>query len=167
MSSHYDQSKRSKRRVFPQFRLKFKTSFYRPGQTVGFPGGWGSHISRQLARESGKVVSPKHRPCLPLRQKILLILISVRDWVDPRTTVRPEGLCQWKIPMTSSGIEPATFRVVAQCFNQLRHRKFILLTQILYSLQHTQPTQETDRYSCPLLDSNPQSQQADGHRPTP
>jgi hypothetical protein len=35
--------------------------------------------------------------------------------------VRLEGLGQLKNPMTSSGIEPATFRLVAQCPNQLRY----------------------------------------------
>jgi hypothetical protein len=51
-----------------------------------------------------------------------MVLISIRGSVDTRTRVRPEGSCQWKIPNTPSGIEIATFRLVAECLNLVHHR---------------------------------------------
>jgi hypothetical protein len=91
------------------------------GKSVPLQAWSGPELSRKLrfpdlmttAQGGGKVVSLKHRPHLP-PQEILLVLISVSGWVDPRAIVWSEGLCQWKIPMTPSGIEPATFRFVAQ-----------------------------------------------------
>jgi hypothetical protein len=55
----------------------------------------------------------------PLRPGRFLVLISVRNRVDPRAIVRPVGLGQLKNSVAWSEIEPATFRLVAQCLNQL------------------------------------------------
>jgi len=48
--------------------VNVKQSNYRPGQALRVSGGWGSQISRQSAHGGGRVVSPRHRPLLPLRK---------------------------------------------------------------------------------------------------
>jgi hypothetical protein len=90
------------------------------GKAVPIQAWGGPEGSRKLrfpdymttAQDGDEVVSLTHRP--HLHQEILLVLISVRGWVDPRSIRRSEGLCQWNIPLTPSGIEPTTFRFVAQ-----------------------------------------------------
>ena len=84
---------------------KAKQSHYRPGQAQRVPEGSGSQISRQSAHEASKVVSPTHWPPLPPRKYSWYSFLLEAE-STPRATVRPEGLCQWKIPMTPSGNRP-------------------------------------------------------------
>jgi hypothetical protein len=49
----------------------------------------------------------------PLPQGRFQVLISVRGRIDPRVIVLLEGLGQIKSPVTSSGIEPVIFWLVA------------------------------------------------------
>jgi hypothetical protein len=72
-------------------RSKVKQSHYRPR----FQDSRYVNVVRLSALRTGRLYP----------QEIFLVLISVRGWVNPRTIVRPEGLCQWKIPVTPSGNE--------------------------------------------------------------
>ena len=60
-----------------------------------------------------------------VRSGDVLVLISVRSWLDPRPILRLQGLSEWKLPMTPLGTEPATFRLVVQCLSQLRHHMLL------------------------------------------
>jgi hypothetical protein len=104
-------------RIFEYFRCNrkvkgravFFTGLDRPIRFQEFDALW---ISRQSSHDSDKIVSSTHWP--PLPQKIPLVLISVRGWVNPRAIVRPEGLCEWKNPVAPSRMKPVTFRLPRQ-----------------------------------------------------
>jgi hypothetical protein len=95
-------------------KVKVKQSHYRPGQALRVPGGWGSQISRQSAREDGKVVNPTHRPPLPPPENITGIHFR------HRLSQAQCHIAAGRMPiMTPPGIEPATFWLEAQCLKQL------------------------------------------------
>jgi hypothetical protein len=63
-----------------------------------------------------------YQPVALYLQEDSLELISVRVWVEPKGTVRLKELGQLKNPVSWLAIETVTFRLVAQCLNQLRYR---------------------------------------------
>jgi hypothetical protein len=94
-------------RNLPQ--VKVKQSHYRPWQALKFPGVWDSQILRQSVHEEGKVVSPMHRPPSPPG--------NISSTYFCYRLSRPQGHSAAGRIMTPSGIDPATFRYVAQCLN--------------------------------------------------
>ena len=96
-------------------KVKGKSVPFQAQSAQRVPGSLGSQITWQWSRMVVRLSALRTGRLYP--QKIFLVLISVRGWVDPRAIVRSEGLCQWKIPMTPSGIEPATSWFEAQHLN--------------------------------------------------
>ena len=109
--------------------VKVKQSHYRPGQpwefqevdAPKFKDIWHMNVVRLSALSTSRFYS----------QEIFLVSISVRGWVNLRTILRKEGLCQWKIPMTPTRNRtrdlPACRSIVEQYLNQLRYRDKMLL----------------------------------------
>ena len=96
--------------------LKVKQPRYRSGVAQRVPGKLRFPDFMTTALDGDRLSALRTGRLYP--QEMLLVLISVRGWVDLRAIVRSGGLCQGKIPMTSSGIEPETFRFVAQHLNR-------------------------------------------------
>jgi hypothetical protein len=101
-------------------KVKVKQSLVMSRQALGIQEFWFSQITRLSANEYIKFTRSKSHPLLPLK-KIFLIFISVTGWVELRVILRPEVICQWKFPKTSSGIQTATFRLVVQCLKYPRY----------------------------------------------
>ena len=84
-----------------------------PGQALRIPGSWGSQNSRQSVRKGDKVVTPTYRsPLRPRKYSYDSFLL------EAESTHSAAG----RIRSVKSSIEPATFRLLAQCLNELRHR---------------------------------------------
>jgi hypothetical protein len=100
------------RTYFTNTLREIKLSLYQAVEAHSVARRWGSHSFRTIDSQMA-VKLLVLRTVRPLPQGRLMVLISVGGWVDPRDIVWLEGLRQLKNLVTSSRIEPPTFRLVA------------------------------------------------------
>jgi len=120
----YSHSKNNSARYYHKCTSLFIYSVRQKGKSVPLQAWSDPEGSRKLrfpdfmttAQDGGKVVSLTHRPPLPPGNAPGIHFCYRLS--------RPQGhsaigriLCQWKIPIKPSGIEPTTFRFVAQHLN--------------------------------------------------
>jgi hypothetical protein len=106
---------------FWHWSKKVKQSHYRLGKALRVPGGWGFQISRQSAHEGSKAVSPTHQLLLPPGNVPGTHFCYSPS--QPQSHSAAGRIMSMEIPVTPSGIKPATCRFVAKCLNQLRHQQ--------------------------------------------
>jgi len=96
--------------------VKVKQFPYRPGQTLRVPEGSGTQVSKQSTHEACQ-------PCALIAftpQEVFLVLLE--------SDTIPEA---WR---------PVTFRLVAQCLNQLLHRVPLIFISMNSLLRHMTPS---------------------------
>jgi hypothetical protein len=99
------------------YMKRFKLSRYSPGQTLRLMEAEAQRISRHRYMKVVSLSALRTGRIYPSEY------ISVRSLVELRAIVRPEGLSKRKIPMTPSGIQHATFRLVVHN-NHLQYDNF-------------------------------------------
>ena len=130
--------------VYHTVEYSVKLFLYEPGQAHRAPGGWDSQNFQPIGTRKWQGCQP-YAPAAFTLQEIPLALISVR------AIVRPKRLSQWKIPMTPSGFEFVTFRLIARWLNQLSHSlprstQYFFSNIVLPSVLHTQPNNCRSEY---------------------
>jgi len=103
---------------------KLNECMYGTVQAQRLPGGSRSQISRPSTYELAKIVNPNYRSLLPPRKYPWYSFLLDAESA-PRSIQRPEGLRQWKITVTPSGIEAATCVSVHQINEKLPLKYFV------------------------------------------